>query len=69
MVLYISVSCLFGHYPVELNHSRQSTLNNLTVRHTEGNSVSAAIAEINLLSSLKYKRVNRTCCDTCTHRV
>jgi hypothetical protein len=25
--------------------------------------------EINLLITLKYKRVNRTCCDTCTHWV
>jgi hypothetical protein len=54
-----------------LVHSRQSQPDNLTVeiKHAEGKSVSAAFAEINLLSTLKYKRVNRTCCDTCTHRV
>jgi hypothetical protein len=55
---------------LELNYSRQSRPDNLTanIRHAEGNSVGAALAEINLLSTRKYKPVNRTCCDTCTHR-
>jgi hypothetical protein len=47
----------------EVDHSKQSRPDNLTVeiRHAEGNSVSEALAEICLLSTLKYKPVIRTC--------